>query len=120
MEWAPEATSSNPCPFAYHANSGPATLFEKMWNMLSVQDCTPLAVSSHSIFLGGKNRGSRVFEQAHGWTGVPKKVPMGRWDVVCAIEGRNDMIGVTKEPCYRCTEGTGGKNWPKRKSVPQP
>ena len=27
--------------------------------------------------------------------------------------GKKGHSGVTKEPCCRCTEGAGGKNWPK-------
>ena len=27
--------------------------------------------------------------------------------------GKKGCSGVTKEPCYRCAEGAGGKNWPK-------
>ena len=53
------------------------------------------------------------FARGHGWTGVPKNVLMGRWDMVFATEGRNDMSEVTKEPCYRCAKGAGGKNGPK-------
>ena len=33
--------------------------------------------------------------------------------------GKKGNSGVTKEPCYKCAEGTGGKNWPKRKNVPK-
>ena len=33
---------------------------EKMWNMLYVQYCMPLAFSSQSIYLGSENRGSRL------------------------------------------------------------
>ena len=33
---------------------------EKMWNMLSVQQCMPLAFSSHSIYLESENRGARL------------------------------------------------------------
>ena len=33
--------------------------------------------------------------------------------------GKKGYSGVTKEPCYRCAEGAGGKNWPKRKNVPR-
>ena len=59
------------------------------------------------------------FAQGHGWNGVPKNVHMGRWNMVSATEGTNHTSGVTKEPYYRYTEGTGGKNWPKRKKVPR-
>ena len=31
---------------------------EKVWNMLSVQHCMPLAFSSQSIYLGSENKGS--------------------------------------------------------------
>ena len=27
--------------------------------------------------------------------------------------GKKGYSGVTKEPCYMCAEGAGGKNWPK-------
>ena len=33
--------------------------------------------------------------------------------------GKKGYIGVTKEPCYKCPEGAGGKDWPKRKNVPK-
>ena len=33
---------------------------EKMWNMLSVQHCMPLAFYSHSIHLESENRGSQL------------------------------------------------------------
>ena len=32
---------------------------EKVWNMLSVPHCMPLAFSPQSIYLGSENRGSR-------------------------------------------------------------
>ena len=32
---------------------------KKVWNMLSVQHCMPLAFSSQSIYLGSKNKGLR-------------------------------------------------------------
>ena len=56
-----------------------------------------------------------VFCAGHGWTGVPKNVLMGRCDMISATQGRSDTMneGMTKELCYRCAEGTGGKNWPK-------
>ena len=61
---------------------------------------------------------SSRFAQGHGWTGVPKNVLMEHWDMVAATEGRNDTSGVTKEPCYTCAAGAGGKNLPKRKKEP--
>ena len=33
--------------------------------------------------------------------------------------GKKGYSGVTKEPCYKCAEGAGGRNWPKRKNVPK-
>ena len=33
--------------------------------------------------------------------------------------GKKGYSGVTKEPCYRCAKGAGGKNWPKRNNVPR-
>ena len=33
--------------------------------------------------------------------------------------GKKGYRGATKEPCYRCAESAGGKNWPKRKNVPR-
>ena len=33
--------------------------------------------------------------------------------------GNEGHSGVTKEPCYRCAEGAGGKHWPKRTNVPR-
>ena len=33
--------------------------------------------------------------------------------------GKKGYSGVTKEPCYKCAEGAGGQNWPKRKNVPK-
>ena len=33
--------------------------------------------------------------------------------------GKKGYSGVTKEPCCRCAEGTGGIDWPKRKNVPR-
>ena len=33
--------------------------------------------------------------------------------------GYKGYSGVTKEPCYKRAEGTGGKNWPKRKNIPK-
>ena len=70
---------------------------EKMWNMLSVPHCMPLAFSSLSIYLGSENRGSRFttssrFALEHGWTGVLKNALMGRWDKVSATEGRKDTV----------------------------
>ena len=89
--------------------------------MLSVPHYAPLAFSSQSIYLGTKieDRVYNVvaFYAGHGWTGVPKNALMGRLVMVSATEGRKDTV--TKEPCYKCAEGAGGKNWPKRKSVPK-
>ena len=62
---------------------------------------------------------SSRFAQGHSWTGVPKNILMGSLDMMSASEGRNDTSGVTKEPCYGCAEGTGGKNWPKSKKGSQ-
>ena len=36
------------------------SVLEKVWNMLSVQHCMPLAFSSQPIYLGNENRGSRL------------------------------------------------------------
>ena len=33
--------------------------------------------------------------------------------------GKKGHSGVTKEPCWKCPEGAGGKNWPKRKKRSQ-
>ena len=60
------------------------------------------------------------FAQGHGWTGVPKNVPMGRCDMISALQGRSDTRGMTKEPCFRCAEGVGEENWPKQKRFPEP
>ena len=49
------------------------------------------------------------FAQGHGWTRVPKNVLMGNCDMIFATQGRSYMSEMTKEPCYRCTEGSGGK-----------
>ena len=35
-------------------------------------------------------------------------------------KGKKGYSGVTKEPCYRCTEGAGGKNWPNEKTFLEP
>ena len=60
-----------------------------------------------------------AFARGHGWTGVMKNVLMERRNMISATQGRSDTSGMTKEPCYRCAEGAGEKNWPKRKKVPR-
>ena len=93
-----------------------------LWESMAVQLLFPIGVClgfffgfvwdlrcEKCKFVGAVSRG-------HGWTGVPKNVHIGRWDMVSATEGRSDMSGV---PCYRCAQGAGGKNWPKRKKVPR-
>ena len=59
---------------------------------------------------------SSCFRLRLGLTGVPKNALMGRWDMV-SERGRKVCSGVTREPCYKCAEGTGGTNWPKRKNI---
>ena len=39
----------------------PLVCSEKVWNMLSVQHCIPLAFSSHSIYLESQNRENRGY-----------------------------------------------------------
>ena len=60
------------------------------------------------------------FAQGHGWTGAPKNVRMGPCDMISATHGRSDTSGMTKEPCYRCTEGAGEKFGPNKKRFPKP
>ena len=58
---------------------------------------------------------SSRFTRAHGWTGVPKNAIMGTLGHGVCNTGKKGYSGVTKEPCYKCAEGAGGQNWPKRK-----
>ena len=91
----------------------PLECSEKLWNMLSVQHCMPLAFSSHSIYVSiylaktndhGENvvafcAGERLDWGAKEHTyGVPKNVLLGCCDIISAHLGRNDTSGMTKEP----------------------
>ena len=55
------------------------------------------------VFCAGTQVDRGAEERTDGTFFVPSD------DMVSATEGRNDMSGVTKEPCYRCAEGLGGK-----------
>ena len=63
---------------------------------------------------------SSHFARGHGWTGVLKNALMGRWDMVCATEGRKDTVECPKNPATGAPKAREEKVGPNEKTFPEP
>ena len=94
-----------------------------MWNMLFVPHYTPLPFLPSPSILETKIE-DRVYDVLAFYAGTwldrgAEERTYGTLGHGVCNRGKKGYGGVTKEPCYKCAEGAGGQNWPKRKNVPK-